>query len=346
MISWVKAAQLRIERVPAPHPPFCCASIVSPYATRREAPLSIDLVKLTAHAFDRGEVRVATDAADLLSREEELRSLPAPVLVDATGFAESVFARGVAAAEYLAARGTDTVLAVSSASTIPLPGIGRSVAVIETWPPDIAEIEAAFSRARGLEWGVFVPVIFPATTDLALLTRIADAAKEAGARFLSCAAIELDAPARRGVAELLGDALDEESYESMFHDDVDVITLATERHIAALACEREMDDYVPPVEAGQRDNWSAASHLARVGSRMVRMDEDVEAGWSCIRSAAALAQLEKPLERIAQAADVSIVKSIEPAAADALREWLREGASALGRAVDGKWRLRRDYAVD
>ena len=63
------------------------------------------------------------------------------------------------------------------------------------------------------------------------------------------------------------------------------------------------------------------------------------------RSARVVAQLEKPLERIASAASLSIVESLDDISVDVLNDWLDGGRSAFVDHINKQWRLRRDVGV-
>ena len=80
-------------------------------------------------------------------------------------------------------------------------------------------------------------------------------------------------------------------------------------------------------------------------TRMIGMKRDVEIATRIARSARAVAQLEKPLERIAAAASLSIVESLDEISVDVLTDWLETGRSAFVDHINKQWQLRRDAGV-
>jgi hypothetical protein len=214
--------------------------------------------------------------------------------------------------------------------------------VIVAWPADVARLDALFAEAtqRRVRWGVAVPLIFPATTDLVVLGAIADLAKKHGAAFFAPIPIELDPAAKQSIATHF--ALEEETYELLFHADLEPMRIATERHVAALAHERGMSDFVSPPRWNDRTNWNAAVLLTLTSSRMMAMDYEPEIAVMLARSARAVAELEKPIARIAEAASLSIVESLDEISVDILTEWVGGAAPAFVERVNRAWRLRRD----
>src|SRR5699024_2186537 len=120
------------------------------------------------------------------------------------------------------------------------------------------------------------PVIFPQTTSLPKLESLADLVAATGGSFLSGLSVDLDPTAKSSIAaELFADE-DEEGYDTLFHSDLDLTGVATERHIAALAAERNLGEFVALPGATEKSNWNAAVELTRAGSRLIRMKTDVE----------------------------------------------------------------------
>jgi hypothetical protein len=300
VILYRKTPQLRIRRVAAPEPPYWAATTIAPYGSRRAIPLAIDYLDLRATAVEKLEVTVC-DRIDLPSR------LDAPVLIDATGNAEVVFGRG---AEISAA-------------------IPESMLMTSGDIPNTVRIGS----------GIAIPVIYPLTTNLEMLNKIAAKAKEHGASFLASFAIELDATAKHALAT------DDESYELLFHGDLDPIHTATERHIAALAAEHGLADFILPPNWAERSNWNAAIVLTLIASRMIAMEHDLELAGMLARSARIIAELDKPIARIAEAASLSIVEALDDASVDILTEWVETGTSVFGQKIDEMWRLRRDHGI-
>src|SRR5213078_1094469 len=146
---------------------------------------------------------------------------------------------------------------------------------IAAWPLDMVRLKSLFdeARARQLKWGVAVPVMFPVTTAADDLHQLAD---------------------------------DAETYERLFHGDVESLHVTAERRIAGLAAEIGADDFIVPPRWEQRSNWNGAALLTLAATRMLAMKHDVETASRVARSARTVAQLDKSIERIAAAAHLSI----------------------------------------
>ena len=264
--------------------------------------------RATPLAIDYLDLRAS--AADKLEvtvcdRIELPQRFDAPVLIDATGNAEIVFGRGAEIANMI----PDAMLLTTG--------------------------EIPYTVKIGS--GIAIPVIHPLTTNLETLNEIASKAK--GASFLASFAIELDATAK----QLL--ATDDETYEMLFHGNVEAIHTATERHIAALAAEHGMADFILPPRWNERSNWNAAIALTLAASRMIAMEHELELAGTLARSARIVAELEKPIERIAEAASLSIVEALDEVSVDILTEWLESGSAAFLQRIDKMWRLRRDHGI-
>ncbi len=341
MIVYRKGATLRLLRHTAPDPPFWAAGTVLPYSTRRTAPVAIDWVNLIASGIDNETVEVAEAPGESIARSPYLHS---PLLVDATGPGELIYRRGEQAARAAVAAGLTLLELITADGTIPAIQSELLTVAIAAWPADPERIasQAKEAAAAGIRFGVVIPVIPPETTELALLEAIADVAHGAGARFLAAVPIDLEPTARHALAA--SRELDDEAFAALFESDLELLTVSTERHIAALARERGLDDLVR-IDVRRPSNWPAAAALASTANRMIRMDRDVELGWEILRASRTVAALGKPLERIANAASLSIIEPIDPMIAGALEEWLERGSSELMEDVDRDWRLRRDYGV-
>lgn len=337
MILYRKGSALRVRRSSVPAPPFWYATAVSPYGPRRSVPLSLDYLDLRAMAADRVEVPVSEDALELLTRQPRLTP---PVLVDAAEAAEAVYARGAAITGWCATNGLDATLLISTASAFPAEA--PSV-IVAAWPLDLQALLGHFAAAREkkVEWGVFVPILHPLTTGLEALEALAGAAAAHGARYLASASVEAEPVAKQVLASSL--SLDGEDYDRLFHSDLDALHVATERHLAALASEHGMLDFVPPRRAEERSNWNASILLTLTATRMLAMGQDVELAGALARSARVVAELEKPLERIAEAASLAIVEALDEASVDVLSDWLKGGSGAFVDRVNAEWRLRRDH---
>ncbi|HXG58397.1 MAG TPA: hypothetical protein VNL91_05205, partial [Thermoanaerobaculia bacterium] len=165
-------------------------------------------------------------------------------------------------------------------------------------------------------------------------------AREGGAAFLAPVAVEADPTAKQALA-----GGDEETYANLFHADLEPLTTATERHLAALAAEGGMADFVVPPRWEERSNWNAAVLLTLTASRMLAMGDDIELAGAIARSARVVADLDKPLVRIAEAASLSIVEALDEASADIAGDWLEGVEGAFVARVNARWRLRRDAGM-
>jgi hypothetical protein len=310
VILYKKVPQLRLRRASAPAAPYWAATTIAPYAARRATPVAIDYVELRASGAEKLEVTVCENVRDELDRA---RTIAAPVLIDAAENAEAVFRRGEEALAWCTEHGLAAQLLTSEKNLVRL------------------------SDADG--FGVAVPVLFPITTDLALLESLADTAKEAGASFFAAIPIEAEPTAKQAIAQTM--LFDDDLYAMLFHSDLGPIQLATERHIAALASERGMADFILPPRWTDRSNWNAAVLLTLVASRMIALELDLDLAGVISRSARTLAELDKPLTRIAESANLSIIGGLDPTSVEMLTEWLATGSAAFLELVNEQWRLRR-----
>jgi hypothetical protein len=312
VILYRKTSQLRIRRAAAPEPPFWAATTIAPYGARRATPMAVDYLALRASGAERVEVTVCENVRDELERT---RNFDAPVLVDAAGRAEVVFRRGAEAIAWCGENDLDAQLLTSRGEAIVLTDAHR--------------------------WGLAVPVMFPVTTDLALLESLADEAQRAGAAFFAAIPIDVEPTAKQVIAQSMQLEADDDRYAMLFHADTAPIQMATERHIAALAAERGMADFVLPPGWDERSNWNAAVLLTLTASRMIAMELDLDLAGTIARSARTIAELDKPLTRIAEAASLSIVGGLDETSAQALSEWLSTGSPSFMEWVSEQWRLRR-----
>lgn len=340
MITYRFTSSLKIQRASVPQFPFWGATIISPYGRQRSRPLAIDYLELTASAPGRSEVTVCSDSADQLSREELVSPLRSPLFIDASGEAEAVHRQGAAAAGYAESSRLEPITLISTEGALPE---GGSCA-IAVWPLDFDRLEALLREAsdRTTRWGVIVPVLHPVTTALPSLERVADLAGSHRAHFLTAVAIDLEPSAKQTLATMAGDDLDEQGYLELFHTDLETIGVATERHVAALATDRGLEDFVVPPAWKVRSNWNAAVALTLAATRLIRMKREVELGWTLIRSAQQIALLDKPVERVAAAIGLANWPALDPAAAAAIEEWIEKGSSTFFTGIDQQWRLRRD----
>lgn len=310
MILYRKVPQLRLRRASAPAAPFWSATVIAPYAARRATPIAIDYVELRATGAEKLEVTVCENVRDELDRA---RGIAAPVLIDAAENAEEVFRRGAEALAWCDEQGLAAQLLTSEGSAVRLAHAGR--------------------------FGIAVPVLFPLTTDLALLESLADSARDAGAAFFAAIPIDVQPTAKQAIAQTV--PVDDDLYAMLFHSDLGPIQLATERHIAALASERGLADFILPPRWDERSNWNAAVLLTLVASRMIAMELDLDLAGVIARSARTIAELDKPLTRIAESASLSIIGGVDETSVEMLTEWLESGAAAFAEYVHDQWRLRR-----
>lgn len=339
MTLYRKGASLRVRRVPAPEPPFFCATQIAPYGARRATPVAIDYLAMRALAGERAEVAVAGDVRDELERA---RMVSGPVLVDAAEPAERVFRRGEDALGYLDAHDIRALHLISTRGALPSASTAATI-VIAAWPVALRSLASLFAEtaARGLRFGVFIPLVYPLTTELGDLLALADLAAAHGAAFLASASIETDPVARQAIARALDLEPHDDRYAMLFHGSAEPIQLSTERHVAALAAERGLSDRVVLPDDAARTNWNAASLLTTTATRMLAMELDVEMATSIARAARRIAALDKPLTRIAEAASLSIIGGVDETSAQMLGEWLESGSASFAEFVDEQWRLLR-----
>jgi hypothetical protein len=273
-----------------------------------------------------------------VARELEGARLDEPLLIEASELAELVFRRGEEALAFCRSQELATTLLISTRGAVPEQK--PDVLAIATWPLDLDRLEPLFAAARGNTWGAAVPVLHPATTKLDDLERVADLARDHGASFLTAISVDADPTAKQTIA-----AADEEAYALLFHGGADALHVATERHIAALAAERGMSDFAAPPHWERKSNWNAAVLLTLIAGRMIAMERDVELAGTIARSARVVAELDKPIERIAAAASLSIVPSLDEASIDILGEWLDSGHATFADRINREWRLRRDAGL-
>lgn len=320
MILYRKSASLRIRRTAVPEPPYWCATTIAPYSPRRAAPVAIDYVDLRASAAERMEVTVCDRVRDELERAAE--RLHEPVLIEATEMAEAIFGRGEEALAVCGEQGLGALHLVSTRGALPESAPDGAVVAISAWPLEIHRLEPLFGEAseRRLRWGVGVPVIHPVTTNEAAIAELAEAARKEGAAFFAPIAVALDATAKGAIARSL--SLDEEAYTQLFHADLDPLHVAAERRIGAIAHDAGMADFILPPCWERKTNWNAAVLLTLTASRMMAMEQDLDVATSIARSARLVAELEKPLERIAEAASLAIVEGLDETSREILDAWL------------------------
>lgn len=338
MIIYRKGGSLRVRRTNVPEPPYWCATTIAPYSSRRGSPVAIDYIDLRASFSERLEVTVADNVTDELERSRT--KLVGPVLIEAADFSEAVFGRGHEALVFCEAQGLAALYLVSTRGELPS---SSSTVVISAWPLDFDRLDSLFAGAK-VPWGVAVPIIFPVTTDLAALEQLSEMAASRGAQFFASLPLEVDPTAKQAIAKSLSLAGDDETFEMLFHANLEPLHTATERHIAALAAERGLHDFIVPPRWEERSNWNAAVLLTMTAARMIAMERDIELAGTLARSARIVAELDKPLERIAEAASLSIV-DIDEVSVDVLSDWLAEGKSAFVERINEEWRLRRDIGL-
>jgi hypothetical protein len=347
VIVYKKTPHLRITRAQVPEPPYWAASTVIPYSPRRAAPIAIDYIDLRASCAERFEVSVCENVRDDLERSTARHPLHTPTLIDAAEFAEVIFGRGEEALGFCTEQQVAAMQLISTRGTLPHQVPDDAVITIAAWPLEFDRLNALFSEAteRGLRWGVVIPIIFAVTTDLTALAQLAEMAKAHHAAFFVGVPVELDATARNALAQSLSGEVRDDHFEMLFHSDLGPIRLATERHIAALAGEINAADFVVPPHWERPTNWNAAVLLTLTASRILAMNRDEELAWRLTRSAKVVALLEKPVERVAQAASLAIIDGLDEISVDLLTEWLETGRSSFAGHIEKQWRLRRDSGL-
>lgn len=344
MIVYRKSRRLRARRVRAPIAPFWASTIIEPYDGPRTTPLAMHYVQMTATGVEKLEIGVADNITDTLSRQQPDNR--GPSLVDAAGFCEQVFLRGAEASAALLQRGETILHLITSDGSIPdSAGQSKITVVLAAWPSrmdDLRKISSELKR-RDARWGILIPLFFPETTELGWLEEVADLANEGSATFLAANSIELDSSAKQRIGQRLLGPDDEETWARLFHEDLETLHVATERHVAALAGERSLLDFVAPPQWLSKTNWNAAVLLAITGTRLIRMRESPELGWTLLRSAAAVAELGKELSLLVSTANLSIVESIDEISASELTAWLRDEEMPFINELNNRWRLRRDH---
>jgi hypothetical protein len=340
VILYRQGAPLRVRRYAAPEPPFWCATAVAPYGAKRATPVAIDYMALRASGTDRLEVAICANVRDELERT---RALAGPVFVDASEVVEVIFRRGEEATAFCEERSLGTLHFLSTRGALPARTHERSVVAIAAWPLEMPRLEALFAEARerSLRWGVAVPLLYPVTTDLEALQALAVAAGAAGAAFMAAIPLEVEATARQAVARAMQLDGEDDRYAMLFHGDVAPIHLSTERHIAALAAEQGMADFVLPPRWEERSNWNAALLLTLLASRMIAMDVDLHRAGLIARSSRAIAELGKPISRVAEAASLSIIEALDEVSVEVLTDWIAGRSSAFAEDVNAQWRLKR-----
>jgi hypothetical protein len=347
LILYRKAPQLRIQRSQVPEPPYWAATSIAPYGARRAAPVAIDYLELRASSSERMEVAVCEDARDELERAAERYPIGNPALIEATELAEVIFRRGDQILRFCCDHHCAAMHLISTRGTLPQATCDRARLMIAAWPLDFPALETLFKEAheRNVHWGVAVPMMFPVTTNLVALNDVANLARQYGASFLAALPVEIDATARKAIAQSLIMPGDRESYEMLFHADLEPLHVATERHVASLAADIGVSDFIVPPLWEEKSNWNAAVILTLTATRMFAMKRDVEVASRIARSARAVAQLDKSLERIAAAASLSIIESLDDISVDVLRDWIDSGRSAFVDHINKQWRLRRDAGL-
>lgn len=336
MILYKKQPSLRVKRAPAPQPPYWCATSIAPYSGRRAEPVAIDYLGLRASATDRLEVTVCDDARDELER---MRLVDEPVLIDAAEQTEAVFRRGEEVLAFCDEQHLGSLHLTSTRGVLPRRPANVAIAA---WPLELDRLEELFAQAAELRWGVAVPIVFPVTTDLAALEDLARRAQKYGAEFFAGLMLQVDPTAKQAVAQAMNLEAEDDQYAMLFHADVEPIHISTERHIAALAAERGMADFILPPKWEERSNWNAAVLLTLTASRMFAMELDLVLAGAIARSARVIAELDKPIARVAEAASVAIVGGVDETSVEMLTQWLAGESVAFAEFVDEQWRLPRN----
>lgn len=332
MILYRKGTPLRIRRYAAPAAPFWCATAIAPYSPKRATPVAIDYLSLHASGVsEKLEVGVSEGVRDELERA---KAIDGPVLIDAAENAEVVFRRGEDVLAFCEAQGLGAVHVITTPRALPAHVSGDATIVLATW-------KSLGDFAPQARWGVAVPVLFPITTDLALLDALANAAKANGASFFAAIGLEVEPTAKQALAQSLALDAEDDRYAMLFHGGLEPLHLATERHIAALAHERGMADFIVPPRWSERTNWNAAVLLSLAASRMIAMELDLELAGTIARSARVIAELDKPLVRVAESASLSIIGGLDETSAEALTSWIAGEEPSFLEFVNEQWRMSR-----
>jgi hypothetical protein len=335
LITHRKTTQLRLQRSAHPQAPFWQAIAVAPYGTGRGLPIQLNYLTLTADAKPNVEVGVTRSVRDQLERERYVES---PALVDATDVSELIYRRGEDAMTALASLGVDALCLVSSNGAIPsLESSTRSLVAVSCWPLQLEDLERLFQKCadRSLKWGAVLPLLHPVTTAEQTITELTELAAKHGAMFLSAIPFETEPAARRTLATM--SSLDDSGVAELFDADLEAIVVKAERTASRIAREHGLLDHVPSLSP-LTSNWTAAARLSLAGTRLIRMGENVELGWTLHQSSKLVAKLHKPIERIAPSASLSIIEALDPTSVSALEQWIREGRSEFFETVDEKWR--------
>lgn len=340
MIIYRKGAPLRIRRAAVPEPPFWAATTIAPYSARRAA-LSIDYLDFQASYAERREVSVCENVRDELERAETKHPLRAPVLIESTELAEVVFRRGEETLGYCAEQQSPALQLISTHGALPLQRHDSVMVAIAAWPLEFARLERLFVQAhsRALRWGVVVPVVYPVTTNPVAMSQLAALARDAGALFFAPFGVTVDPTAKQVMARSLSPDGEDETYATLFHSDLDPVHLEAERLICGIAAEHGLADFVIPPDWERKSNWNAAILLKLCASRMLAMEQDLDDATAITRSAAIVASLDKPLDRIAAAASLSIIEGVDPLSVTMLTEWLRDGRAEFAEEINDQWRI-------
>jgi hypothetical protein len=340
VILYRKGGPARVRRFAAPEPPFWCATALAPYSARRATPVAIDYTALRASGADRLEVTVCAGVRDELERT---RAIDQPVFIEAAEAAEAIFRRGEEALGFCEEQGLGALHLVSTRGVLPLRPAPNTVVVLASWPLELSRIAELTEEARrsSLAWGLAVPLLYPVSTDLAALESLADIARECRAAFFTALVLQVDATAKQVIAQSMSLDGEDDRYAMLFHGDVAPIHLATERHIAALAAERGLADFITPPRWSDRSNWNAAALLTLIASRMIALELDLDLAGHILRSARVVATLDKPLTRVAEAASLSIIEALDETSVEVLTEWIRGESPSFVEEINEQWRLKR-----
>jgi hypothetical protein len=336
LITHQKVSELRLERATWPQAPFWQATTVAPYGAPRGHEVAVNYLTLTATGKAKRDITVTRSVAGRLEREQRLDE---PVLVESADATETIFRRGEEAMRVLQSRSIRSMQLVSTTGRIPaIEPAATSSIVISCWPLLAGDLARLFRRVAdaGFQWGALIPAVLPPAACAEVLKEIADLAAEGGAAFIASAPFDLDSTARHAIASTLGG--DAGAWHSMFDPDGDDESTETERLVAKLAHERSIGDRVAVPGLAPCGNWSAAIRLSVAGSRLLRLKRDVELGWTLLRSAKLVAQLHKPIDRIASAASLSIIQSLDATSVNALEAWLRRDDTTFFDEIDADWR--------
>jgi hypothetical protein len=181
-------------------------------------------------------------------------------------------------------------------------------------------------------------VLFPLTTDLALLESLADAARGAGASFFAAIPIDAEPTAKQAIAQTM--PFDDDLYAMLFHLRPRADPARDRAPHRRTRIRRGMADFILPPRWDERSNWNAAVLLTLVASRMIAMELDLDLAGVIARSRARSRSWtnRSHASRVRESVDH---RGLDETSVEMLGEWLSLGSAAFAEYVHERWRLRR-----